>query len=109
SKSNFLFEHDLFRKPVPTLRDHALTGKRRQTAPLTLLPGFQRYQPIKIDRLIRNGVDRLRSIEGAGPINQRPRIFIISVTIAPTFANDSMSATMNFTPNSSSTATMKLM
>src|SRR3954465_10906552 len=24
--SSFLFEHDLFRKPVPTFRDHALGG-----------------------------------------------------------------------------------
>jgi hypothetical protein len=24
--SSFLFEHDLFRKPVPTFRDHALAA-----------------------------------------------------------------------------------
>jgi len=35
-------------------------------------------------------------------------IFVISVTIAPTLENDSMSAILNFTPNSSSTATIKL-
>jgi hypothetical protein len=27
--SSFLFAHDLFRKPVPTFRDHALTCGRR--------------------------------------------------------------------------------
>jgi hypothetical protein len=26
SRSGVLFEHDLFRKPVPTFRVHALTG-----------------------------------------------------------------------------------
>jgi hypothetical protein len=35
-------------------------------------------------------------------------VFVTSVTIAPTFANDSTSATLNFTPNSISTATIKL-
>ena len=38
------------------------------------------------------------------------RIFaLVSATMAPTFSNDSMSATLNFTPNSISTATIKLM
>ena len=36
-------------------------------------------------------------------------IFVVSLTIAPTLANDSMSATLNLIPNSISTATMKLM
>jgi hypothetical protein len=34
---------------------------------------------------------------------------LVSPTMAPTFSNDSMSATLNFTPNSISTATIKLM
>ena len=34
---------------------------------------------------------------------------IAAATIAPTLANDSTSAILNFTPNSISTATMKLM
>jgi hypothetical protein len=43
-------------------------------------------------------------------IGWRPQldIFIVSVTIAPTFGNDSMSAILNLTPNAISTPTMKL-
>src|SRR6185312_3162545 len=45
------------------------------------------------------------------PHSQKPHasILVVSLTIAPTLGNDSMSATLNFTPNSISTATMKLM
>jgi hypothetical protein len=32
SQSNFLFEHDPFRKPVPTFRDHALWRRRRRSS-----------------------------------------------------------------------------
>src|SRR5580704_19093202 len=36
-RSSILVEHDLFRKPVPTFRDHALSAKRRKTR-LALVP-----------------------------------------------------------------------
>src|SRR5438093_7299148 len=32
ARSSFLFEHDLFRKPVPTFRDHALRPRRLDSA-----------------------------------------------------------------------------
>jgi hypothetical protein len=54
SRSKFLLAHDLFRKPVPTFRDHALLNELHQGLgiehrdaspfemdPLTLLPSSQ--------------------------------------------------------------------
>jgi hypothetical protein len=34
----FLFEHDLFRKPATTLRDHALRPDRKENAGASVAP-----------------------------------------------------------------------
>jgi hypothetical protein len=40
----FLFEHDLFRKPVPTFRDHALAEAIRAEKPIGAARTSQNHQ-----------------------------------------------------------------
>ena len=65
SKSNFLFEHDLFRKPVTTFRDHAL--EHREAPLLEERFGLRRQQILHVDRrhaVGRAGEDRHRIDDG---------------------------------------------
>src|SRR5580704_4845438 len=52
-RSSILVEHDLFRKPVPTFRDHALSARRRKTR-LALVPP----KPNEFDSVMLTGFSR---------------------------------------------------
>src|ERR1700730_14744603 len=78
STASYLFEHDLFGKPVPTFPDHALTaGHRREERNLA---GAGNHA-IRLDMgVVDRGADHPRRIEGIGvglATSRKPRHQIV--------------------------------